>query len=41
MLSLYESTAIHDPGTFYGIKKCWSELNLWPIEDGGVAEISI
>ena len=41
MLSLYESTTIHNPGTFDEVKKYWSELKLWPIEDGRVAEISI
>ena len=42
MLSLYESTIIHDSGgTFYRIKKCWCEVKLWSIEDDGVGEIPI
>ena len=39
MLSVYESTTIHDSGTFYRIKKYWFELKLWSIGDGGVVEI--
>ena len=39
--SLYKSTAIHDSGAFYGMKKYWRELKLWSIEDDGVCEIPI
>ena len=39
MLSLYESTIIHNSCAFYRIKKYWHELKLWSIEHDRVCEI--